>query len=140
MDTMWMKEPPRLPRQILFGELTENLSYLKKHFKDTSGYAIVCFYRPGKFMAKLNEYYVYGENNLVYWARNSTRYAIKVFREGPFNLYAKSGNIESKLVLDVKRGRKYYVQCLIHHKVSKATPELQLVAEAEGREGYESSQ
>jgi hypothetical protein len=120
--------------------LTETESYLRKKFKDTSSYAILYLYRQGKFMAMLNEYYVYCDNSVMFWAKNKARQAFKIFRQGPLTLYSRSGKEESKVIIDVEFGKRYYVQCIIHHKVTHATPELKLVDKEKGQVDFESGQ
>ena len=137
MDTIWFAPQPGKKVSVNFEELTEKPAYLKKHFKDTSSYAIVYLYRPQKVWAMINEYYVYCNDEIIYWAINKTSTAYKVYIKGPAKFYAKSGNVESSVTVDLKPGKRYYVQCIIHHKLSKVTPELRLMPEDAGKEDYE---
>src|SRR5690606_25791786 len=136
-DTIWFAPQPGKMVSVNFEVLTEKPAYLRKHFKDTSSYAIVYLYRLPKVMAMMNEYYVYCNDDFIYWARNKTSGAFKIYLNGTTKFHAKSGNQESSVTVDLKPGKRYYVQCIIHHKLSKATPELRLVAEGVGKEDYE---
>jgi hypothetical protein len=41
------------------------------------------------------------------------------------------------MTLDLRLGKQYYVECIIHHKVYKASPELKLIPEDAGKENFE---
>lgn len=101
-------------------------------------FLLVSFYRPHRFIAMLDEYYEYVENDLMYWAQNKTRFAVKIFREGPLRIHARSGKTESSILPDIRHGKGYYVQCNNHHRLTRAAPELKLVDPADGEVLYSS--
>lgn len=137
IDTLWRSEQSRPKVRERFQVLTESLSFLRRHFKDTSAYSIVYLYRPSKFFAMGNEYYVQANSMLVFWAQNNTRIAYKVYGKDPVLFTARSGKVDSKITINPEPGKKYYLQCIIHHRLSKATPELKLVEAAEGQLEYD---
>jgi len=139
-DTVWNKNQPGVRNSELFKAMTEKEIRANKRLKDTSGYAILYLYRPGRFMAAGNEYYVHCNKRLIFWAQNTAKVACKILKEGPLTLYAKTGGVESAVTLDIKFGKKYYVQCIIHHKVYYVTPELKIMENERGELDFESGQ
>lgn len=139
IDTLWRSEQNRPQVKERFQLLSESPSYLRKHFKDTSSYSIVYLYRPSKFFAMGNEYYVQANNMFIFWAQNNTRVAYKIYGKEPVVFSARSGKVDSKITINPEPGKKYYLQCLIHHRLSKATPELKLMDDGPGRMEYESA-
>lgn len=135
-DTAWLK-PLNIPaNQQLFQVLTEKPEHLKTHFNDTSSYAIVYIYRPNKAPASINEYYIYLNQDFLFWVRNKAKTAYKIYRQGPVTFHAKSGKVETSVTLDIEFGRKYYLECLMHPKTPYAIPEIRLEEPTDGQIGW----
>src|ERR1700733_3492230 len=135
-DTIWLKALEKVTNQEIFKPLTDSGPKIEKNFRDTSRYAILYTYRPNRFMAMLNEYYVYCDNNFLFWAQNKAKAVFKIVRDGPITFYAKSGGEESRVTLNVQFGKKYFLECFIHHKISHATPELKMIESKQGESEF----
>ncbi len=136
-DTAWLK-PVTVPgNQELFRALKEKPSYLKKHFNDTSSYAIVYLYRPSRLPAMGANFNVYYDGDFVYPATNGSKIAYKVYKEGRIKLFAKHNYVEAILPLDVQFGHTYYVECAMDNAPPPAKPRLKLREEEKGKMDYE---
>jgi hypothetical protein len=136
-DTAWLNPIASPNNRILFEPLKEKASHLKRHFNDTSSYAIIYFYRPNAVWGMMTAYYVYFGLDLIFPAANSTKVAYKVFKEGPVRIHAKMNKYEAYVPVDIKFGKKYYIQCLFDNfPLSK--PVLNLKDEAKGQVDFDS--
>ena len=137
-DTAWLKPIPNPINQELFQVATENPAVLKSNFKDTSKYAIVYMYRPYRLVVSQNEYFVYFGDDFIFWATNKSKKAFKILKEGQVKIHAKSGKVESSVVVDIKFGKKYFIECRIYHKIPYAAPEIRLEEQTDGQIGFDS--
>ena len=132
-DTAWLK-PIALPsNRPLFAALKEKTSYLKKHFNDTSSYAIIYLYRPDKIWGLMASYYIYCDQDFIYPAMNKSKIAYKIYKEGSTKIFAKLNKVESFVPLDIKFGKKYYIECLLDNSPPKTTAVLKLRDESKGQ-------
>jgi hypothetical protein len=137
-DTAWLKPITQPQNQQLFEVLTEKPADLKRNFKDTSQYAIVYMYRPYRLVVSENEYYVYFGEDFMFWATNKAKRAFKILKEGPVKIHAKSGEVESSVIVDIKFGKKYYIECRIDNKIPYAAPDIRLEEQVDGQIGFDS--
>ena len=117
-DTMWLHEKVNVVSNELFKPVHDPSSIRKEHFSDTSKYALLYLYRPGKLTNSLSSYLVYFNDNLMYVARNNSGYLFKIVQEGTFTLSSRLYKDESSVSLPVKFGNTYYVKSMIHWGVS----------------------
>ncbi len=136
-DTAWLKPVTVPTNQALFGALKEKPSYLKKHFNDTSSYAIVYLYRPSRLPGMAASYNVYYDGDFVYPATNGSKIAYKVYKEGRIKVFAKHNYVEAMLPLDVKFGNTYYVECALDNAPPPAKARLKLRDEEKGKMDYD---
>jgi hypothetical protein len=118
-DTMWMNVKSNVASKELFKKMP-NASFLRKErFRDTSKYAVLYFYRPGKLSNSLANYLIYFDNNVMCVAKNNTGYIFKILKEGEFEIKSKLLKDESAVKLNVEFGHTYYVKSMIHWTISK---------------------
>lgn len=137
-DTVWLKPIASPSNRPLFAALRGKTSYLKKHFNDTSSYAIIYLYRPDKIWGLMASYYVYCGQDFIYPAMNRSKIAYKIYKEGPTRIFAKLNKVEASVPLDIKFGKKYYIECLLDNSPPKTTAVLKLREEAKGQVDFES--
>lgn len=117
-DTMWYLPKASIPDSRLFERITNPSTLKKNHFRDTSQYAVVYLYRPGKFVGNLANYNVYLDNFLLAEMKNNSGYIFKILKEGRHEFRSKYNKVESKFKLDIKFGEKYYLKSTIHLTLS----------------------
>ena len=113
-DTMWMHERIGSPNSETFQQI-KNMAVLRRgHFSDTSKYAVLYLYRPGKLTNSRGNYIIYFDDNAMCVAKNNSGYVFKILKEGSYKLKSKLNKDESIIQLDVQFGKKYYVKSMIH--------------------------
>jgi hypothetical protein len=115
---MWLTEKTTIVNNTLYKQIPDAAVLKKQHFSDTSNYAVVYVYRPGKITNSLGNYLIYLDDNLICDAKNKTGFIFKIFKEGQFTLSSKLYKDESGVKLDVKFGKAYYVKSMIHWGIS----------------------
>ena len=118
-DTMWLNEKTTIQNNELFKKVPNATVLKRSHFSDTSKYAVMYIYRPGKFTNSLGNFLVYFDNNLLCVAENKTGYIFKILKEGQFEIKSRLLKDESAIKLDVSFGKTYYVKSMIHWTISK---------------------
>lgn len=118
VDTMWLSEKAIFSEQGLFRPTNEAM-LKKKHFSDTSRYAVIYLYRPGKFTNSLGNYNIYFDNKFMCVARNKSGYIFTILKEGNFPIRSALYKDESSIDLHVQFGKKYYVKSMIHWGIFK---------------------
>ena len=136
-DTAWLKPLKTPTNQEIFKIAKETPSVLKRNFKDTSQYAVIYMYRPHRTPASQNDYYVYFGEDFMFWAVNKTRATFKILKEGPVRIHAKSGEVESSVIIEIQFGHKYYIDCRIYPRPPYAAPEIRLEEHADGEIGFD---
>jgi hypothetical protein len=115
-DTIWLKEKTTFTNTELFKRLRNEREAGK--LRDTSKYAILYVYRPGKITNSLGNYFVYFDNVLMCVASNNSGYVFKVLKEGPFQVSSKLYKDEASVNLDIQFGKTYFVKSMIHWGIS----------------------
>lgn len=118
-DTMWLNEKTVVANNELFRPVQNNAALKKAHFSDTSQYAVLYLYRPGKLTNSLANYLIYFDDIIMCVARNKSGYLFKIMKEGKFTLKSKLYKDAAAVELDVKFGNVYYVKSMIHWGVFK---------------------
>jgi hypothetical protein len=113
-DTMWFAEKANVTSNELFRQIPNNTVLKRNHFSDTSKYAVMYVYRPGKTTNSLGNYIIYFDDNILCVAKNKSGYIFKVLKEGNFRVKSQLLKDESAINLQVKFGQVYYVKSMIH--------------------------
>jgi hypothetical protein len=117
-DTMWLHEKVDAGNTQLFWQLKPGVNLKKIHFSDTSKYAILYVYRPGKVSNSLAQYNVYINEVPLCVAQNNTGYGFAIIKEGKYEIKSKLYKDVATAVIDVKFGNVYYVKSMIHWGIS----------------------
>jgi hypothetical protein len=117
-DTMWLNQKIVVANNNLFKRLSGNAVLKRDHFSDTSKYAIIYLYRPGKLTNSLGNYPVYLDGDIICIAQNNSGYILKIFKEGQFEIKSKLFKDESAVKVNLKFGNTYYVKSMIHWTIS----------------------
>ena len=112
-DTIWLHEKVNIVSNELFKRVPENEVFKKKVFNDTSAYALLYVYRPGKTTLSLASYLVYFDNNLMCIAQNNTGFLFKILKEGKFELKSRLNKDEASLPLNIQFGKTYFVKTML---------------------------
>ena len=118
-DTMWLTEKVNITNNELFRQIPDAGILRKNHFSDTSKYAVLYLYRPGKITNSLGNYLLYFNDNILCVAKNNSGFIFKIMKEGQYNISSRLYKDESAVQLDVKFGKTYYVKSMIHWAISK---------------------
>jgi hypothetical protein len=118
-DTIWYTQKVNVPNNKLLARVTNPATLKWQHFSDTSKYAVLYVYRPGKFSNSRGDYLVYFDENIMCIAKNNSGYIFKVLKEGTFEIKSRLFKDESSVKLEVKFGNTYYVKSMIHWTISK---------------------
>jgi hypothetical protein len=113
-DTFWLHEKSLVVSNQPFQFIRNELFLTKTHFSDTSRYAVIYLYRPGKLTNSWAVVPVYCNDTLLWIAHNRTGTLIKVTREGVLELTSKVFKDVSSVKVDVRFGQKYYIKSMIH--------------------------
>jgi len=115
-DTTWFLEKSTPTNSELFKPLKNEVEVRK--MKDSSKYAILYLYRPGKITNSLGNYGIFFDNVAMCVARNNTGYIFKILREGKFPISSRLMKDESTVNVDIRFGQIYYVKSMIHWTIS----------------------
>jgi hypothetical protein len=137
-DTMWFNAQAHPNNRLLFMNIPNSSVLRREHFKDTSRYAVVYLYRPGKFTNSLNLYPIYLDNVEMCIAENNSGYIFKVMKEGPLKITGTLFNHPSYTILPVQFGHTYYVKTKVHWGPTKnlSHVEMEVVDEKAGETGF----
>jgi hypothetical protein len=118
VDTMWLNEKIVIAGNELFKQIINPSVLRKNHFSDTSKYAVLYVYRPGKFSNSMGNFLVYFDDNIMCVAKNSSGYIFKILKEGQFEIKSKLYKDHSAVKMDIKFGNVYYAKAMIHWTIS----------------------
>lgn len=139
-DTLWFHEKTNVVHNELF-KVIDAASLKKAHFSDTSKYAVVYFYRPGKLTLSLSSYPIYFDDNLIFFAKNKSGHIFKILKEGKIQVKSKLLKDQSFVNLDVKFGQVYYVKSMIHWGITSRLYnfilEMAIVKSEDGKREFE---
>lgn len=105
---------------------------LKK--QDSIPYATLYFYRSyiPKFNAPIKKIPLYVNDSLVYKLKANMMIALKVFKEGKFNI-AIDEKAESEIAIKVKFGKEYFFKCEVVKGLWFGKPAIETVTTAVGK-------
>jgi hypothetical protein len=84
----------------------------KMHFSDTSSYALLYVYRPGKMTNSWSDFLVYCNDNIFWVARNRAGTVVKILRVVHWGLY-KRGNYHLEMAsVPADQGEKEFAEVI----------------------------
>lgn len=104
-------------------------------FGDHPNYAILYAYRPGGAGALIG-YNLHLGDSVICRMKNYSRYEIRLYKEGPTTLWARTES-KASIPLTVTFGEEYYLKCTIQMGAIVGEPHLGLIAKGPGAVGYE---
>jgi len=139
-DTMWTTDKAVAANNELFKYLPDSLQAKAQKISDTSKYALLYVYRPGKLALSLSDFLVYFDNNLMCVMHNNTGFVFKILKEGNFELKSRQYKAENTIPIHVKFGNEYYVKATmdwgVHKHLYNFKMDNQLISTAEGRADF----
>jgi hypothetical protein len=139
-DTAWFRAKESVASTLIFDQLKNEVQLKRAHFSDTSKYAVLYLYRPGKTLLMLADYLVYADATLMCLMKNKTGYIFKIYKEGPLKITARLQTDETSIPVDIKFGQRYYVKSLInwgiHKKLSNYKLEFMPMPDNSGKEEF----
>ena len=139
-DTMWFKEKQHYVSNKQFEPIINKLSLKKARFSDTSRYAVVYLYRPGKLTNSLGNYVVSFDDLPMALMKNNSGYMFKLFQSGDHVFKSVLNKDESKVQLKVEMGKSYYVKAGINwgfHNFKNFKLEMKVMEPVDGKSEFE---
>lgn len=100
-------------------------------------YATLYVYRNGGAGALVG-YNLYLGDSLIGRVTNRFKQEIRISKEGPVELWAKT-EAKASLPLDIKKGKTYYIRCSVSMGVMVGHPSLEKMGKQAGKREYEST-
>lgn len=113
-DTVWLHEKAVVAYSDLYRPVNGMVELKKMHFSDTSTYALLYVYRPGKMTNSWSDFLVYCNDNLLWVARNRAGTVVKILREGEIELSSRLLKDSASVKVDIHFGHVYYVKSMVH--------------------------
>lgn len=115
-------------------KIYKQVSLREARITDTSDYALLYIYRPGKITNSLSHYSIFFNDNIMCLAKNNSGYIFKIFKEGKFELKSRLLKDESVINIEVKKGKTYYVKSMIHWGIKSRFYNFKLAIAEENKE------
>lgn len=115
-DTIWLSEKLHPGNTELFKQVRTEAE--AGRITDTSKYALLYIFRPGKLTNSLSSYMVYFDNIPLCVAANNSGYIFKLLKEGRYQVMSRLFKDEAVVDIDVKFGQVIYVKSMIHWGIS----------------------
>lgn len=125
-DTMWLHEKANAAASYLVEAVPGSEANRAFPISDTSKYALLYVYRPGKITMSLDNYLLYFDGNLVGVAKNNSGLLFKVLKEGEFRFSSRIYKAESSLPLTIRFGNTYYVKTYLEWRLYKSVNDYKL--------------
>jgi hypothetical protein len=109
-------------------------SLYRSRFGDHPDYAILYAYRPTGAGALIG-YNLHFGDSVICRMKNYSKYEIRLYKEGPTTLWAKT-EAKSSVPINVKFGEEYYVKCTIVMGVFVGEPDLRIIENDLGEASY----
>ena len=139
-DTMWMTEKAIVANNELFKYVPDSLLANAQKISDTSRYALLYVYRPGKLMLSLSDFLVYFDNNPMCVMHTNTGFVFKILKEGTFELKSRQFKAEQAIPITVQFGKVYYVKAAVdwgvHKYLYNFKMDNQLVSQEQGKADF----
>ena len=134
-DTMWMTDKV-VANNELFKPVPDSVLLKAQRISDTSKYALLYVYRPGKLALSLSDFLVYFDNNLMCVMHNNSGFVFRILKEGTFELKSRLYKAEQAIPINVQFGNMYYVKATMdwgmHKHLYNFKMDNQLVSPAAG--------
>lgn len=112
-DTLWFTE--RIASSVTpFIQPITSDEEGRLNFSDTSKFALLYLYRPGKLTNSLSNYPVYLNDEVICIARNNSGYLFKIFKEGIFECKSHLLKDESAVRVNIQFGKKFFIKSVVH--------------------------
>jgi len=133
-DTLWIKERRDLKNKLFTNPGIDSLLVVRKKALDSaiSKSATLYLFRPGKFVESRIDCTIYLNDKPICEMTNNSSYVIRLLKEGQTTFYAKAGNQETYVTLDIKSGEKYFLRCDMLFSLPPK-PKLTAVAQQEAQ-------
>jgi hypothetical protein len=102
---------------------------------DTSKYATLYVYRPASIVGVAIGYDLYVDDKVVCRIKSGVKYAIKIYKEGSIDVWAKTESKES-IKINTKFGEEYYIKCGLTPGLAVGRPSLLVGDKNIGKEKY----
>jgi hypothetical protein len=102
---------------------------------DPGSYATLYVYRPDAIGGSFVSYDLYLNDSLLCRVKNNTKFILKLYKEGPFKIWAKSG-LKYEAELFVKFGESYYLLCGVNAGLPHSTPYFTIRDEGIGQKEF----
>ena len=143
-DTAWVGEKTSSSDNVaLFQQIQNSQLLRKRHFSDTSKYAVLYIYRPGKLTNSLAGFEVYLEDDLISVMKNRSGFIFAIRKEGHFTLTSRLDKDVCPLPVDIHFGKKYFIRSSIKwgfYHMRNYKLEMALVGETEGQADFDAVQ
>ncbi len=134
-DTVWKTERVATDKRI-FSEL-QPTEVRRLRFKDTSQYALLYVYRPGKFIGSLADFILKCQGVAMADMSNKSAYIFKIWKEGNLQIIAQTINHQDRADEDIHFGQKYYLKCDIKLSLDNGgRPLINFVDKTKGETGF----
>jgi hypothetical protein len=123
-DTVWLHKKSGISTQI-YEKITNTADV---HINDTSKYALLYVYRPGKTSVMFDKYPIYFNDVFVCEASNKVGYVFKIYTEGTYTLKSRLNKNADSVSVNMKFGKAYYVRSDIQNskKLLQNMPDLKM--------------
>src|SRR6266542_932422 len=121
---------------------TDSLNKLSVVLNDTTAlnettdsaahYATLYVYRVRNFVGSMVGYKLHVNDSDVCKIKNNSKYAIKLYKEGITEIWAKTEK-KASVKIDVKFGKEYYVRCGLTTGIFAGRPQLNMIAPEQGK-------
>lgn len=140
-DTLWIKQRQSSTNKAITNPRADSISASKKRMMDSTqaAYATLYVYRPSKLLDFLVTYDLLINGERAFVISNGCRYILKFRKPGMYRITAKLSGPDQTVMIDVKPGGVYYLQCTCTWGL-KSHKELQLMDTKTGAEAFNSSE
>ncbi|HLZ85616.1 MAG TPA: hypothetical protein VKQ52_00195 [Puia sp.] len=122
-------------QQLIAADQAKKDSVHRSKFGDHPDYAILYAYRPSGAGALIG-YNLHLGDSVICRMKNSSKYEIRIYKEGQTTLWAKT-EAKASIPLNVRFGEEYFVRCTIQMGFFVGDPDLSLIEKGPGEAGYE---
>jgi hypothetical protein len=140
-DTLWIRQRQSSASKTTTNPRADSILASRKRVIDSTqaSYATLYVYRPGKLLdfAVTYDLLINGEKACL--ISNGCRYILKLQKPGIYNITAKVPGPDQTVMIDVKPGGVYYVQCTCTWGL-KSHKEVQLMDIKDGAAAFNSSE
>jgi hypothetical protein len=125
----------------LFTQVADSLVFAPSSISDTSQYALLYVYRPGKVALCLSEYLLFFDDAIMWVGRNNSGALFKILKEGHHKVGSRLYQGRSVVPLDVKFGNVYYLKSTInwgiHSRLYNFKLDNDIVSKEEGKADFD---